>query len=255
MAGEDRGGMPVAIINQTMARHFWPNEDPIGKQFHEADELPKHPVYTVVGVVADMHRQGLECQPIAQIFWPYFQRVSSTTDLVIRTSSDPAALANAVRREVHSINRTAPVFDVATLDQRLTVSLAPRLFQSTLMALLAMIALGLTTIGIYGLMHYSVAQRTHEIGIRMAVGARSTDVLWMIVWQGMTLAAIGLTMGAAASVLVTHLMSRLLFGVTPTDALTFTLTAATVVAGAFLACCTPAWNAARIDPLVALREE
>jgi len=212
-------------------------------------------VYTVVGVVADMHRQGLECQPIAQIFWPYFQRVSSTTDLVIRTSSDPAALANAVRREVHSINRTAPVFDVATLDQRLTVSLAPRLFQSTLMALLAMIALGLTTIGIYGLMHYSVAQRTHEIGIRMAVGARSTDVLWMIVWQGMTLAAIGLTMGAAASVLVTHLMSRLLFGVTPTDALTFTLTAATVVAGAFLACCTPAWNAARIDPLVALREE
>jgi hypothetical protein len=247
--GADRGGMPVA------PRHVWPKEDSIGKQFREADALPKHPFYTVVGVVADMHRQGLERQPIAQIFWPYFQRVSSTTDLVIRTSSDPANLANAVRQEVHAINRIAPVFDVATLDQRLAASLAPRRFQSTLMALLAVIALGLTTIGIYGLMHYSVAQRTHEIGIRMAVGACATEVVRMIVRQGMTLAAIGLTAGAAVSLLVTRLLSRLLFGVTPTDALTFTLAASTVAAGALLACCAPAWKAARVNPLIALRDE
>jgi putative ABC transport system permease protein len=202
-ADADRGGMPVALINQTMARHFWPNEDPVGKQFREADALPKHPAYTVIGVVADMRRQGLEREPISQIFWPYFQRVSGTMDLVIRTSSDPADMANAVRKEVHSINRNAPVFDVARLDERLDASLALRRFQSVLIALFAAIALGLTTIGIYGLMHYSIAQRINEIGIRMALGARATQVLGMVVRQGMVLAAIGLGTGAAGSLLVT----------------------------------------------------
>jgi putative ABC transport system permease protein len=251
----DRGGTPVAIINQTMARHFWPNEDPIGKQFREADALPRHPGYTVVGVIGDMRRQGLERQPIAQIFWPYFQRVSSTMDLVIRTSTDPARLVNAIQHEVHSINKIAPIFNVASLDQRLDASLAPRRFQSLLMALLAAIALGLTTIGVYGLMHYSVTQRTHEIGIRMALGARATQVLRLVVRQGMTLAVIGLGAGAVGSLLVTGFLSGLLFGVTPTDALTFTLVATAVAAVAFLACCVPAWSAARMDPLVALRNE
>jgi putative ABC transport system permease protein len=251
----DRGGIPVAIINQTMARHFWPNEDPIGKQFREADALPKHPAYTVVGVIGDMHRQGLERQPIAQIFWPHFQRVSSTMDVVIRTSSDPARLVNAVRHEVHSINKAAPIFNVASLDQRLDASLAPRRFQGLLMTLLAVIALGLTTIGVYGLMHYSVTQRTHEIGIRMALGARATEVLRMVIRQGMTLVVIGLGAGAAGSLLVTRFLSRLLFAVTPTDALTFTLVATAIAAVALCACCIPAWKAARIDPLAALRNE
>src|SRR4029077_3173119 len=119
----DKGGTPVAIINETMAQHLWPNQDPIGKQFREADGLPKHPWYSVVGVVADMHRQGLERQPIAQIFWPYFQRVSSTMDLVIRTSSDPTSLANALRLEVRSIDKGAAVFSVSTLERRLDESL------------------------------------------------------------------------------------------------------------------------------------
>ncbi|MFL6448652.1 MAG: ABC transporter permease [Bryobacteraceae bacterium] len=253
--GADRAGIPVAIINQTMARHVWPNEDPIGKQFREADALPKHPAYTVVGVVADMHRQGLERQPISQIFWPYFQRASSTMDVVIRTSSDPARLVNAVRHEVYSINKIAPVFNVASLEQRLDAALAPRRFQSFLMALLAAIALGLTTIGIYGLMRYSVTQRTREIGIRMALGARATEVLRMFVWQGMTLAGIGLGAGAAGSLLVTPFLSRLLFDVAPSDPLTFTLVATALAAVALLACCAPAWRAARIDPLAALRHE
>jgi putative ABC transport system permease protein len=123
------------------------------------------------------------------------------------------------------------------------------------MALLAAIALGLTTIGVYGLMHYSVTQRTHEIGIRMALGARATEVLRLVVRQGMTLPVIGLGAGTAGSLLVTRFLSGLLFGLTPTDASTFTLAASAVGAVAFFACCVPAWSAARIDPLVALRDE
>src|SRR5256885_1188283 len=148
-------------------------------------------------------------------------------DLVIRTSSDPASLAVAVRREVHAINKMAPVFNIASLDQRLDEFVAPRRFQSVLMGLLAAVALGLT----------------------------AAEVLRMIVRQGMTLAGIGLGAGAAGSLLVTHLLSGLLFSVTPTDALTFTLVPTTVAAVALLACCTPAWKAARIDPLAALRDE
>jgi predicted permease len=251
----DQGGAPVAIINETMARHLWPNEDPIGKKFREADALPKHPGYSIVGVVADMHRQGLERQPIAQIFWPYFQRVSSTMDLVIRTSSGATSLATAVRQEVQSADKRAAVFNVSTLEGRLDESLSPRRFQSVLVALLAAMALGLAAIGIFGLMHYCVAQRTHEIGIRMALGARAGEVLRMILRQGMILASTGLVAGVAGSLLVTRLLATLLFGVTPTDAVTFSAVPAMIGAVALLACCIPAWRAARVDPLIALRHE
>jgi putative ABC transport system permease protein len=252
----DRGGPAVAIINETMARHLWPNEDPIGKQFREADRLPKHPWYSVVGVVADMHRQGLERQPIAQIFWPYFQRVSSTIDLVLRTTSyDPTTLTTAIREQVRSLDKNAPVFDASTLDQRLDQSLSPRRFQSLLLGLLAAIALGLTAIGVYGLMHYSVAQRTNEIGIRMALGARPTEVLGMIIRQGMSLALIGLVAGAVGALLVTRMLSSLLFGVTATDPKTFTLVFALIGEVALVACIVPGMRAARVDPLVALRHE
>ena len=203
-----------------------------------------------------MHRQGLERQPIAQMFWPYFQRVSSTMDLVLRTTSrDPAMLTAAIREEVRSLDSTAPVFDAATLEQRLDQSLSQRRFQSLLLGVLAAIALGLTAIGVYGLMHYSVAQRTNEIGIRMALGARSAEVLRMVIRQGMRLALIGLGAGAAGSLLVTRMLSSLLFGVTPTDPLTFTLVFALIGAVALAACFVPAWRAARVDPLVALRHE
>ena len=251
----DKGGTPVAIINETMAQHLWPNQDPIGKQFREADGLPKHPWYSVVGVVADMHRQGLERQPIAQIFWPYFQRVSSTMDLVLRSASDPTTLTAAVREQVRSLDKNAPVFDASTLERRLDQSLSPRRFQSLLLGLLAAIALGLTAIGVYGLMHYSVALRTNEIGIRMALGAQAGEVLRMIIGQGMILALIGLVAGAAGSLLVTRMFSSLLFGVTATDPITFTLVPALIGAVALVACCVPAWRAARVDPTVALKYE
>jgi putative ABC transport system permease protein len=147
------------------------------------------------------------------------------------------------------------VFNVSTLERRLDESLSPRRFQSVLVALLAAMALGLAAIGIYGLMHYSVTQRTHEIGIRMAVGARAGDILRMILRQGMILASTGLVAGVVGSLLVTRLLSTLLFGVTPTDAVTFSAVPAMIGAVALLACCIPAWRAARVDPLVALRHE
>ena len=176
-------------------------------------------------------------------------------DLVIRTSSDPATLAPALRLEVRSIDKGAAVFSVATLERRLDESLSQRRFQSVLVALLAAMALCLAAIGIYGLMHYSVARRTHEIGVRMALGARAGEVLRMILRQGMILAAIGLVAGVAGSLLVARLLSTLLFGVTPTDAVTFTAVPAMIGAAALVACCIPAWRAARVDPLVALRHE
>jgi len=253
---EDAGGPAVAIINETMARHLWPNEDPIGKQFREADALPKHPLYSVVGVIADMHRQGLERQPIAQIFWPHSQRVSSTMDLVVRVNSnDPATLVGGIREEVRRLDRNAPVFDVSTLEQRLDQSLSPRRFQSFLMGLLGIVALSLTAIGIYGLLHYSVAQRTNEIGIKMALGAKRADVLGMILRQGMTLALTGLIGGVVGSVLITRALSSLLFGITATDPVTFMLAFVVIGVVAFAACFIPAWRAAKVDPLVALRYE
>ena len=251
----DRGGPPAAVINETMARHVWPGEDPIGKRFRETDALPKHPWYSVIGVVTDMRRQGLEREPIAQIFWPQFERPVGTMDLVVRTAADPTRLAAAVRREIQAIDKRTPVFNISTLEQRLDASIASRRFQTLLLGLLSAIAVGLAAIGIYGLMHYGVAQRTREIGIRMALGAEAGDVLRLILREGALLALIGLAAGLAGSLMVTRLLSRLLFQVTPTDPLTFAIVPALMAAIALAACFVPARRAARIDPLAALREE
>lgn len=249
----DRGGQAVAIVNETMARHLWPGENAIGKQFREADGLPKHPWYSIVGVVADTRRQGLERQPIAQVFWPYFQRPSSTMDLAIRTTGDPTRLAPSVRHELRSIDKRTTVFNVSTLDHRLDDSLAPRRFQSWLLSVLAAIALGLAAIGIYALMHYSVAQRTAEIGIRMALGAQRQTILRMIIREGIALGSVGIAVGLVVSILVTRALSSLLFEVKPTDPVTFALVPAIMGVVAFLASFIPAWRAGRVDPLVAFR--
>ena len=254
-ADRDRGGIPVAVVNETMARHVWPGEDPIGKRFRDADAPPTDSWYTVIGVVTDMRRQGLEREPIGQIFWPHFERSAPTMDLVVRTAADPLRLATAVRHAVQTLDKHTPVFAISTLEQRVDASLSPRRFESVLLGLLSSIALALAAIGLYGLMHYSVAQRTREIGIRMALGAKGGDVVRMILRQGALVAAAGLGAGLAAALLVTRLLARLLFEVTPTDPVTFALVPAVTAVIALLACCVPARRAARIDPLVALREE
>jgi len=249
------GAPPVAVINNSMAVRFWPGQDPIGKRFRATDAKADDPWCSVIGVVADMRREGLERQPIAQVFWPHAQRPVATVDLVLRTVGDPARLASTVREEIRAIDRRVPVFQIATLDELLDASISTRRFQSLLLTLLSTIALALAAIGVYGLMHYAVAQRTHEIGIRMALGARGSDVLGLVVREGASAALIGLIAGMAGSLWLTRLLATLLVGVTPTDPLTLAVVPALASAIAVLACCVPARRAMRIDPLIALRSE
>jgi putative ABC transport system permease protein len=246
---------PVAVVNEAMARRFWPGEDPIGKRFRAADSERDGPWTTVVGVVADMRRQGLERQPIAQVFWPHTQRPVSSMDVVVRTTVDPAGLASASREQIRAIDRRVPVFQMATLEKLLDESLSTRRFQSFLLALLSTIALTLAATGIYGLMHYAVMQRTHELGVRMALGARGSDILRMIIGEGASLAVAGVVVGMVMSVWVTQALGSLLVGVTAHDPLTMAVVPSIMAAAAVVVCCVPARRAMRIDPLVALRDE
>src|SRR5262249_37657111 len=170
-------------------------------------------------------------------------------------ASDPMNLASAVRTQIHSIDKKAAIFRISTLEDRLDESLAPRRFQSLLLGLLSAIALGLAAVGTYGVMHYAVALRTNEIGIRMALGARPVWVVGMIIGQGLSLALFGLVIGLAGALSMTRIFSSLLFGVSPADPATFAAVPALITVVTALACCIPAWRAARIDPLLALPYE
>ena len=253
-SGRDGNGSPrVAIVNDTFARHFWPGEDPIGRQFSDADETGAPT--TVVGVVSDMRRQGLERAPIAQIFWPSAQRSTDAMDLVVRTTSDPSLLTAVVRSEIRSVDRQAVLFNVAPLDDRLHEALAPQRLQSVLLAVFSGIALLLATIGIYGVMHYAVAQRTRDIAIRTALGARRAEILALVLREGLSLAAAGVALGLAGALALTRVLRGLVYGVSTTDPLTFVATGLGLTAVALMACYVPARRAARVDPMVALRCE
>jgi predicted permease len=253
-AQDRRNSLPVAIVNETMARSFWPNDDPIGKRF-SFPERKASPWFTVVGVVGDMHRQGLEKQVSPQVFRPHDQDIDNEIDLLVRTESDPLTVASAVRAEIQSIDKTVPKFGVTTVEQQLGEQTAERRFHTSLLGLFSFIALFLSAIGIYGLMHHFVVQRTNEIGVRMALGARYGDVLRLVLRQGLTLTAIGILVGILGGFGLTQILASLLYGVTPTDPLTFALAPATLLGVAALACWVPARRAARIDPLVALRQD
>jgi putative ABC transport system permease protein len=250
---EDRPGSPlVAIVNETMARTFWPGQDPIGKRFRlRASE----PWTEVVGVTGDIRRQGLENKPAPQIFRPQAQRPDDMMDIVVRTSADPQSIASAVRNEIQSIDRTVAKFEVTTVERQIAAQTEVRRFQTSLFGLFSVMALLMSAIGIYGLMHFFVVQRTNEIGVRMALGARSADVLGLVLRQGLTLAAAGIAVGLAAALGATRLLASLLFGVTPADPLTFASTAAILIGVAALACSIPARRAARVDPVLALRQD
>ncbi|MGH9845753.1 MAG: ABC transporter permease [Blastocatellia bacterium] len=228
-----------AIVNETFARRFFPAEDPIGKRFCEG--CPGKPFWSeIVGVVGDMRRQGLERQMVPEYFSPYIARGGSTADIVVRTSSDPLALATAVREAIRSIEKNALILEVTTADQRLGELGAQRRFQTWLLAAFATLALTLSALGIYGLMHYAVAQRTHEIGIRIALGARTSDVLRLVIGQGMKLVLIGVGVGWLAALWVTDVIAHLLFEVSATDPATFVSVALLLLGVALLACYLPA---------------
>jgi len=253
----DGKGTPlVAIVDESMARRYWPGEDPIGKRFKGFDKRGLNDEWlTVIGVVRDMRRHGREREPAAHIYQWYKQSDQATPDLVVRTSGDPKALATTLRQVVRGLDRTAILSPVTTLEQQLADQLSPRRFQTGLLGLFSLIALILASVGIYGVMHYSVAQRTHEIGIRMALGARPGDILRMVIRQGSTLALAGLAVGLAGAWWLTRILSNLLYAVSPADPPTFLSVSLLLTAVAAMASSIPAWRAAKVDPLLALRHD
>jgi predicted permease len=254
-AQDNQAAVPVTIINETTARRFWPSEDALGKRFKLGPAQSTNPWLTVVGIVGDMRRQSLERQPIAQIFVPYLQGSERRLILLIRATEEPTRLAPLVRNEIHALDKTVLVNGISTLESQLDQRMAERRFQTWLLALFSALALLLAAVGIYGLIHQSVALRTREIGTRLALGATPRDVLRLVVGQGMRLAVCGVGVGLLSAFALTRILTSLLFGVTATDPLTFIASPSLLLLTAFLACYLPARRAAQIDPIIALRYE
>lgn len=244
----------VAIINETMARRSWLGRDPVGKRFKVGARDSDNPWYTVVGVVANMRRQGPERDPFPQMFVPFTQSPPQSADLFIRTSlDDPLAMAGALRAAVGRVANDAPIYGVAPLEERLGTYVAQRRFQTSLLAGFSLVALLMAAVGIYGLIQYSVATRTQEIGLRMAIGAQAGDIFRMIVGEGLTLSLTGIAIGLVGAWWLGHAGSSLLFGVTGGDPWTFTTVSLLLTAVAIAACYFPARRAMRVDPIRALR--
>jgi predicted permease len=245
----------VAIVNQTLARRFWPGEDPIGKRFRFGFAKPADPWISVVGVAGDMRRAGLTTVPISQVFLPLAQDPARGMDFVVRTEADPLKLAAAVRAAVGAADKTVPVFNVSTLDQKLHDQTAPVRFETALLSTFAALALLLAGVGIYGITRYSVAQRTHEIGVRIALGATRADVLALVVRETLQLSLTGVALGILGALVVTRSLSSLLYEIKPTDQITYAVVVLGLTGVALAACSVPARRAARVDPMVALRYE
>jgi predicted permease len=254
-AQDNQGALPVTIINETMARRFWPGEEALGKRFKLGPAQSPNPWLTVVGIIGDMRRQHLERQPIAQIFRPYLQSSERRLILLIRTTGEPTQLAPLVRNEIRAIDKTVLVNGISTLESLLARNMAQRRFQTWLLTLFSALALLLSAVGIYGLIHQSVAFRTREIGTRMALGAQPRDVLRLVIGQGMRWALCGIGIGLLGAFALTRVLTGLLFGVTATDPMIFIATPLLLALVAMLACYLPARRATKVDPMVALRVE
>jgi putative ABC transport system permease protein len=251
-----RKAQQVAIINETLARHYFPGEDPVGKRVSTNDDNPTEEDWvTVVGVARDTKPRSLEAEPVAELYMPFAQQPEPFISLMIRTTNDPATVAAAVRNEVLALDKDQPVYSIRTLDDVLSEAVAAPRFRTLLFAVFAAVALILAAVGVYGVMSYSVTQRTHEIGVRMALGARPRDVLRLVVRHGFALALAGIAIGIIASYFLTKLLSSLLFEVSATDTLTFVAISALLTGVALAACTVPARRAMKVDPMVALRYE
>ncbi|HEX6729405.1 MAG TPA: ABC transporter permease [Pyrinomonadaceae bacterium] len=255
---DQRKSAPVVIVTESFARQFFPGEDPIGRRIEpgiSTIENEDSPMREIVGVVGDVKHRGLNVEPRASYYVPLTQIPFTQMAGVVKTTTEPKSLTSAVTKEIAAMDKDLPLFDVKTMDEYLaTVVAAPR-FNTTLLSIFATVALVLTIVGLYGVMSYSVAQRTNEIGIRLALGAQTSDVLKMVVKQGITLVVIGLSIGLLTAVVLMRVVSGLLFGVTARDPFTFAFVALLLATIALLACLVPAWHATRVDPMEALRCE
>jgi putative ABC transport system permease protein len=249
----DRAETPcVVVIDSSLARLYWPNENPLGQhlRFRRQGAL-----YEIVGVVGAVKHGGLDKQAKPTIYAPFLQVPRMRMSLLLRTTLAPASLANDVKAAVWAVDKDQPIYNLKTMDEIIAETKSTPRLTLVLLALFSGLALLLAAVGLYGVMSYLVAQRTHEIGIRLALGAQASDVLKLIVGQGMALALLGVGLGLGAALALTRLMARLLYGVSATDPLTFAVVALLLSLIALLACYVPARRATRIDPLVALRHE
>ncbi|HEU5459963.1 MAG TPA: FtsX-like permease family protein, partial [Pyrinomonadaceae bacterium] len=248
----------VAIVNSAFARKFWTNGNAIGKRISFSTNNPKW--YEIVGIVGNVKHRGLDLQDHPELYIPALQPLFAPGNvpalyLAVRTANDPMQVASIVRSEVAAIDRDQPIASLMTMDQRIADSIAPRRFNMFLFGLFAALALLLAAIGIYGIMAFSVAQRTHEIGVRMALGASTRDVLRLILSNGFRLALIGIVVGLAIAFAATRLLATLLYDVSTTDPTIFLIDALLLAGAALLACYIPARRATKVDPMIALRYE
>jgi putative ABC transport system permease protein len=244
----------VAVINETMARRYFPGEDPVGRRLNLGDPA-KIPWITIIGVVGDARTGGLDKEPYPQMYVPAAQQPQRAGTFVARTSGDPASITPALRRELAAMDKNLPLYNVRTMEQVLSDSISRRRFQMILIVAFAGVGMLLAAVGIYGVISYSVAQRRHEIGVRMALGARAADILRLVVGQGLGLTLAGVGLGLAGAFVLTRVLASLLYGVSATDPLTFACVSLALLGVAMLACLVPARRATKVDPMIALRYE
>jgi putative ABC transport system permease protein len=261
LTDDDRAdSRPVAVIDQEFVRRYWPNDNPIGKRFtfgppDGVTDTTQNEWIEVVGVVGHTAHEGLDADPRLQLYLPYRQVTFPFMAVAVRTSGSPDRFVNLVRRAVHSVDPDQPISAVSNMDEMMSRSVGQRRLSMMLLSLFSGIALVLASIGIYGVMSYSVTQRARELGVRIALGADRGDVLRLVLRQGMGLALMGIGIGLAAALALTRLIESQLYGVAATDPATFALVAAVLAVTALLANLFPAVRAMRMDPAMVLREE
>jgi putative ABC transport system permease protein len=255
---EERDGInapPVIMINETMDRRFWPNEDAVGKRMKFASPESEDPWIEIIGVVGDVRRTGFDAEVRPETFLPHSQAPARGMIMVLRTDSDPAKFASSVRSAVRELDPDQPVFEVETMDATLGEMMAQRRLNMILFGVFAAAALLLASVGIYGIISHHVTERTHELGVRMALGASRREVLKLVLKQGMTLSGFGIGLGLGGAFGLTRVMSSLLYGVSATDPITFAAIALLLGIVALAACLIPARRATKVDPMIALRYE
>jgi putative ABC transport system permease protein len=244
----------VVVVNEAFARKYLPGENPIGQRvtiYMKDQNVPTE----IVGVVADTKHLSLNGESEVMAYWPHPELVYHSMTFVIRTRGEAANLAGAARNVIHTIDPQQPISEVSTMDRLLARSIAGSRFNTVLLIVFALVALLLAAVGTYGVMSYAVTQRTHEFGIRIALGAGASNVLGLVLRRGMSLAIFGLLFGLAGAFALTRLMTTLLFEVNPTDTVTFAVVSGSLLLVALLACYIPARRATKVSPLVALRYE
>jgi putative ABC transport system permease protein len=242
---------PVVVINESLARIYFANEDPLGKRITLNGDATR----VIVGVVGDVKHSALDEEANPQIYRAIAQLQFPTLSmsLAVRTSGDPMQLVAAVRGQVWAVDKDVPIINIETMERLMGKSVAPRRFNLLLLGVFALVGLALACVGLYGVMSYMLTQRTREIGVRMAMGAQTSDVLRLVLGEGLKLALIGAFLGLCGALALTRLLKTLLFGVSATDPLTFIAIAALLIFMALLACWIPGRRAAKVDPMVALR--